>query len=170
MTDTTASDREPEAIRRMQAMKLALEAASSCEAPFGDDINQHLEQLFQLVCNGLVSIDTEDMRYALCGPSKQAPHQLDLGHGQFSSGPAAADGITSILDQIPAANWQHTNGVLAILTAAPDTLKLKQIHELCRAVNAQLPKDGMFFFGTATDARMTAGLCSVAVLAASWRG
>lgn len=169
MMNKAATEKELEVIQRMQALKLALEAAASCKATFGGDVDQHIEPLFDLVCDGLVGIDTDDIRYALCGPSKQTPHQLDLVHGQFSPSPDAANGIASVLDQIPAANWQHRNGVLAILTAAPDTLKLKQVHELCRAVNAQLPKDGMFFFGTATDARMTAGLCSVSVLAARWR-
>ena len=169
MTDKTASEQAPEAIQRMQALKLVLEAAAAGEAPSSGDFDPQIEQILDLVCDGLAGVDAGDMRHALCGPSGRPPDELALAHGQFSPGPDAADGIASVLDQISSANWQHTNGVFMLATAASDT-KLSQIRELCQAIRARLPKDGMLIFGTATDARMTAGLCSVAVLAAKWRG
>ncbi len=169
MTDTTASDREPEAIRRLQALKLALEASAVYPAPSNGDLEQQIEQILVLIGDGLVGVDAEDIRHALCGPSGQPPAELALAHGLFSVGPDAADGIASVLDQIHAASWQRTNGVFMLVTAAPDRLKLCQIRELCRAIRAWLPKDGMLIFGTTTDAWMTADLCSVAVLAARWR-
>ena len=167
MTDTTASDREPEAVRRMQALQLALEASAAGKAPSKGDLEQHIEQLAELVGDGLVGVDTEDMRHALCGPSGQPPDELALAHGRFSPGPDAADGIASILDQIPAATWVRTDGVLMLAPVTPDT-KLGQIRELCQAIRARLPKNGMLIFGTATDARMTTGLFSVALLTARW--
>jgi len=168
MTDTAASDREPEAIRRMQALKQALEASAAGKAPLDGDVAQHIERLAELVCDGLVGIDAKDIRYALCGPSGQPPDELALAHGQFSADLEAADGIASVLDQIPATTWDRTDGVLAIITAAPDTLKVKLVGELGRAVHAWLGQDGMLFFGTETDVRMTTGRCSVVMLAASW--
>ena len=115
-----------------------------------------------------MGIDAEDIRYALCGRSGQAPDAQAPAHGQFSAGPDAGDGIASVLDRIAATTWGRTDGVLAIIAAAPDTLKLKLVGGLCRAINARLPPDGMLFFGTATDARVPAGRLSVALLAASW--
>lgn len=167
MMDTTGADKTFETVRRLQALKQALEASAAGEAPSNGDLEQHLEQIAEQVCDGPVGIDAEDIRHALCGPSGQPPKELALAHGLFSAGPDDAYGIASLLDQIPAANWPHKNGVFMVATTAPD-IKLSQIRELCQAIHARQPKDGVFFFGTAIDARMTAGLCSVALLAARW--
>lgn len=167
MTDTTASDWEPEAIRQLRALKLALEASAACAAPSSGDLAQQIKQILDLIGDGLVGVDAGDIRHALCGPSGQPPKELALAHGLLSAGKDTADRIASLLDQIPAANWPHKNGVFMVATAAPD-IKLSQIRELCQAIHAKQPKDGVFFFGTATDTRMTAGPYSVALLAARW--
>lgn len=109
------------------------------------------------------------MRHALCGPSGQPPDELALAHGRFSPGPDAADGIASILDQIPAATWVRTDGVLAIIVAHPDTLKLKLVSGLCGTIHARLPDSGIMIYGTTTDSKMKYEAYLVGVMTAVWQ-
>lgn len=159
----------PEVIQRMQALKLALEASAAGEAPSKGDLEQHIEQLADLVGDGLVGVDTEDIRYALCGPSGQPPDELALAHGQIVPSWLPSNDMAPVLDQIATTTWERADGVLAIIVAPPDTLKLKQVSELCRPVHARLPDSGIMICGTTTDSKIESGAYFTGIMTAVWQ-